>query len=94
MSTPLPTHIALILFPGFQLLDATGPLDALALLSLQKPLQLSILAATLDPVSTQNYQQTEAGSRFESSIVPTHTFGSVKDEDFDMVLLPGGVGAR
>jgi putative intracellular protease/amidase len=96
MSTPPPTRIALLLFPGFQLLDATGPMDALALLSLQHPLTLSILAASLDPVPTQNWQQTEAGSAFSSSIVPTHTFDSVEDRnmEFDMVLLPGGLGSR
>jgi putative intracellular protease/amidase len=96
MSNPSPTRIALLLFPGFQLLDATGPMDALALLSLQHPLTLSILAASLDPVPTQNWQQTEAGSAFSSSIVPTHTFDSVKDNgtEFHMMLLPGGLGSR
>jgi putative intracellular protease/amidase len=96
MSTTKPTRIALLLFPGFQLLDATGPMDALALLSLQHPLSLSILAATLDPVATQNWQQTEAGSAFSSSIVPTHTFASVQEKgaEFDMMLLPGGLGSR
>ncbi|KAH5073249.1 hypothetical protein HBI73_186180 [Parastagonospora nodorum] len=33
MSSPLPTKIGIILFPGFQLLDAAGPLDAFSLLS-------------------------------------------------------------
>ncbi|KAK3213889.1 hypothetical protein GRF29_28g1379511 [Pseudopithomyces chartarum] len=51
-SSPPPKHIAIVLFPGFQLLDITGPLDVLNTLSRSTPLNLSILAATLDPVST------------------------------------------
>jgi putative intracellular protease/amidase len=88
-----PSKIGIILFPGFQLLDATGPLDAFSLLSLQHTLSLSILAATLDPVPTQNSVQTEQGSNFSSSIVPTHTFDNAPG-DLDMILLPGGLGAR
>jgi putative intracellular protease/amidase len=94
----LPTKIALVLFPGFQLLDATGPLDAFSLLSYQHPLTLYILSATLDPVSTHNFVQEKVGSHVSASIVPTHTFEQVKEEgldrEFGMVLLPGGLGAR
>lgn len=92
-SDPLPKKIAIILFPGFQLLDATGPLDAFSLLSYQHPLALYILAATLDPVSTHNFVQQKQGSHVSASIVPTHRFENAP-ADFDMVLLPGGLGAR
>lgn len=44
---PPPKHIAVVLFPGFQLLDVAGPLDILNILSRTTPLKLSILAATL-----------------------------------------------
>jgi hypothetical protein len=40
-SNRLPSKIGIILFPGFQLLDATGPLDAFNLLSNQHTLQRS-----------------------------------------------------
>jgi putative intracellular protease/amidase len=93
MSSPLPTKVGLILFPGFQLLDATGPLDALSLIARQHPLSLSIIAASLDPVPTQNSAMTERGSTFSTSIVPTHTFATAP-KDLDMILLPGGMGAR
>jgi putative intracellular protease/amidase len=95
-ANPFPKNIAIILFPGFQLLDATGPLDAFSLLSYQYPLSLSILAASLDPVSTLNFAQSDAGSNFGTSIVPTHTFAQVKEKglEFDMMLLPGGLGSR
>lgn len=89
----LPTHIAIILFPGFQLLDAAGPLDAFHLLSQQTQLQLSIVAETLDPVPTQVAIQIEQGSNFSPSIVPTHTFHE-PPKGIDMLLLPGGLGSR
>src|ERR1051325_8500063 len=92
-STPLPTKIGVILFPGFQLLDAAGPLDALHLLSLQHRLELCILASSLDAVGTQNFVQTQMGSAFSPRIVPTHTFADAP-VDMDMVLLPGGLGSR
>jgi putative intracellular protease/amidase len=92
-SSPLPTKIGLILFPGFQLLDATGPLDAFSLLSNTHTLHLSILAASLDPVPTRTWVHEDQGSNFNSSIVPTHTFANAPD-DLEMVLLPGGMGTR
>jgi putative intracellular protease/amidase len=98
MTDQPPTKIAILLFPGFQLLDATGPLDAFSLLSYQHPLTLYILAATLDPVSTHNFVQEKVGSRVAASIVPTHTFAQVTgqglDKEFGMILVPGGLGAR
>ncbi|KAH7392347.1 DJ-1/PfpI family protein-like protein [Phaeosphaeria sp. MPI-PUGE-AT-0046c] len=95
MSTPPPPpkHIGLVLFPGFQLLDAAGPLDALHLLSLRFPLQLSILANTLDPVPTQNPAQTAIGSAFSPALMPTHTFANAPD-DLDVLIVPGGLGSR
>jgi transcriptional regulator GlxA family with amidase domain len=92
-SNRLPSKIGIILFPGFQLLDATGPLDAFNLLSNQHTLQLVILAATLEPVSTQHWLLDEQGSNFGPSIVPMHTFADAP-QDIDMLLLPGGMGAR
>jgi hypothetical protein len=57
VANPLPKKIGIALFPGFQLLDATGPLDAFSILSCMYKLDLVILAATLDPVPTQNWVQ-------------------------------------
>ncbi|KAF2032123.1 DJ-1/PfpI family protein-like protein, partial [Setomelanomma holmii] len=88
-----PTKIGVVLFPGFQLLDAAGPLDAFHLLSQQHTLHLIILAATLDPVPTQVWAQDEQNSKFSPSIVPTHTFADAP-ADLDMILLPGGLGTR
>lgn len=93
VANPLPTKIGIILFPGFQLLDAAGPLDAFSLLSQQSTLHLSIIAATLDPVPTQTFAHEDQGSTYNPSIVPTHTFDNPPD-GLEMVLLPGGLGTR
>ncbi|KAF2124311.1 class I glutamine amidotransferase-like protein [Dothidotthia symphoricarpi CBS 119687] len=91
--TSTPTKFGIILFPGFQLLDATGPLDALNLLATSHPLTLSIIAETLTPVSTRTDPQTMVGSVFAQSIVPTHTF-STAPRDLEVLILPGGLGTR
>src|SRR5205809_57044 len=90
---PPPKRIGIILFPGFQLLDACGPLDVLNLLAATHPLNLSILAATLDPVSTKHSMSIDAGSNFSESMVPTHTFDSAP-QDLEVLIIPGGFGSR
>ena len=90
---PQPKNIAVLLFPGFQLLDITGPLDVLNILSYTHTLNLSIIAATLDPVSTKNAQSSAVGSNFSQSIVPTHTFETAPD-DIEVLIIPGGFGSR
>ncbi|KZM21931.1 uncharacterized protein EKO05_0000377 [Ascochyta rabiei] len=94
MSTAkLPKNFGVILFPGFQLLDVCGPLDALNVLSNSVPLNLSIIAATRNPVGTQHFVQDQQGSRFNLSIVPTHTFADAP-QDLEVLLIPGGLGNR
>ncbi|KAJ4295082.1 hypothetical protein N0V90_007090 [Kalmusia sp. IMI 367209] len=88
-----PKNIGIILFPGFQLLDITGPLDVLNILSRSTTLNLSILAATLDPVTTKHELQDGKGSNFGESIVPTHTFATAP-QDLEVLIIPGGFGSR
>ncbi|KAJ5217423.1 hypothetical protein N7468_010431 [Penicillium chermesinum] len=82
--------LGLILFEGFQALDAFGPLDCINVLSRTESVSLALLASTLEPVSTR-----PAG--FPSStgqhVVPTHTFAEAPD-DLDVLLVPGGQGTR
>lgn len=94
MSTPaLPKNFGVVLFPGFQLLDVCGPVDALNVLSNLHTLNLSIIAATRDPVGTQHALQDQQGSQFDQRIVPTHTFDN-PPEDLDVLIIPGGLGNR
>jgi len=90
---PLPTKIGVVIFPGFQLLDWAGPLDAFNILSNNHTLSLCTIAYTLDPVPTQNFMQDKQGSQFSQSMVPTHTFENAPDY-LEVLLLPGGLGAR
>ncbi|KAE8843192.1 hypothetical protein PTNB73_01239 [Pyrenophora teres f. teres] len=83
-STTLPTKIGILLYPSFQLIDVAGPLDALNILSYTHPLTLSIVAATLTPISTQTAAGTQRGSIFAQSIMPTHTFETAP-RDLDVV---------
>ncbi|KAL5340839.1 class I glutamine amidotransferase-like protein [Aspergillus crustosus] len=98
MTTTNPLRIGLVLFPGFQALDAFGPIDCLNVLSRTYPLTLSILSHTLDPVSTavsSSSSSTPTSSTpiaISQSVVPTHTFSTAPD--LDVLLVPGGLGTR
>jgi putative intracellular protease/amidase len=85
----------MIVFPSFQALDVFGPLDILNMLSGSYTLNLSIIASTLEPVSTKPFNSTydKAGSQFSQAIVPTHTFAHPPKE-LDVLLVPGGIGTR
>ncbi|KAI8632784.1 class I glutamine amidotransferase-like protein [Xylariaceae sp. FL1651] len=84
-----PTKFGVVLFPGFQALDVFGPLDTLNNLSRNTPLEFVVLAATLEPVSTK----VDAPGRIGQSVMPTHTFDNCP-EDLEVLLVPGGFGAR
>ena len=90
----MPVNFGIILFPGFQALDAFGPLDALNILSQSQDMKLSIISKTRDPVSTNPLESagTAANMAFGESVVPTHTFED--DPPLDVLLIPGGLGLR
>ncbi|KAH8810554.1 class I glutamine amidotransferase-like protein [Flagelloscypha sp. PMI_526] len=85
------TKYGVVLYPGFQALDVFGPLDALNVLADKiQDISLSILAESLDPVSTARPGEPH---RFAQSVVPTHTFATAPG-DLEVLLIPGGIGAR
>ncbi|KAK0245391.1 class I glutamine amidotransferase-like protein [Armillaria nabsnona] len=86
----VPVNYGIVVFPTFQALDVFGPLDALNMLSFAYPLNLFIIAETLDPVTTKP-QTNVVNSNFSESIVPTHTFDS-PPESLDVLIVPGGLG--
>ncbi|KAF5379534.1 hypothetical protein D9615_006543 [Tricholomella constricta] len=89
----LPLNFGVIIFPGFQLLDACGPLDALNTLAHESPMNLSVIAATMEPVSTKlPASLTPNPGNFGESIVPTHTFDTAPN--LDVLLIPGGRGTK
>ncbi|PMB64122.1 Isonitrile hydratase [Beauveria bassiana] len=84
-----PVKYAVALFPGFQLLDAAGPLDVLAMLSALVPVEVVILAATLEPVTSRGKRPGSVGQ----AIMPTHTFDTAP-QDIEVLMIPGGGGTR
>lgn len=97
----------MVLFPGFEALDAFGPLEVLNVLSEQTHLRLSLLTSSNAPVSTSSPdpEAHRTGSICSQTIVPTGTFKDFIDiksasrspenmPDIDVLLVPGGAGTR
>ena len=91
----MPTNIGYVLFPAFEALDVFGPLEAVNLLSLQRQLNLYMIADSLEPVNTKPRaaSMNRFNSSFGESILPTHTFAAPPD-DLDVLFVPGGLGTR
>lgn len=84
----------MLVFPGYQALDVFGALDPLNLLSMAKHMDLSIIAATMEPVPSGKipWMVHKSNSSFSESIVPTHTFDNAPP--LDVLIVPGGIGTR
>jgi transcriptional regulator GlxA family with amidase domain len=91
----LPVNYGVVVFPAFDTIDVLATLDILNLMSLHNTMNLSIVASTLDPVSSKpvSAAMLADGSNFGQSIVPTHTFTNPPAQ-LDVLLVPGGLGAR
>ena len=89
---PPPRRYAVLLFDGFQALDAFGPLDVLNLLSRDADLQLSlaVVAAEHRPIPTR---APGSGLTTEQRVMPTHSFSDAPG-DIEVLLVPGGQGTR
>ena len=89
------TRLGVVIFPGFALLDVAGPMQFFNPLSATHPFQLSIIAKTMDPVSTTPPKSVVLESQFQSigeQLLPTHTFDNTPE--LDILLVPGGLGIR
>lgn len=96
-SAPAPDSVPLrygaVIYPGFQALDLFGPLDALNSLALAYPLELYMIAETMEPVSSKPPAlYTNPNSNFAQTLVPTHTFDNAPP--IDVLIVPGGIGIR
>lgn len=88
MSTPV--HFAMPIYPIFQLLDLTGPLDILNLLSSRapgQPLTLTLLSESLDPVPTKPIPPKNASWKFDLGSVSGGTGGKA-NTTFNQYLTP------
>jgi hypothetical protein len=82
----VPKGFGVLLFPGFEALDAFGSMQVFNDLSRTHGIALSIIVVTLDPVSTQWKGVHSIGQ----SVVHTHTFADAPDLALDVLLVPGG----
>ena len=90
-------NYGVVLYPGFELMDAFGPIDLLQLMSrLEQEMNLYLIAETLEPVSTNmvtaQQQSNTSQSNFGPTASPTNTFSD--DLDLDVLIVPGGPGVR
>jgi putative intracellular protease/amidase len=95
-----PKKFGLLLYPGFEVLDVFGPLEALNVIS-RKEFQdklcipyaqnvtLSIISQTLEPVSPATAG--DVGSVLAQNIIPHFTIQTAPD--LDVLLIPGGLGS-
>jgi len=86
-------HIGYIIFPGVEILDIMGPLSPLNMLSNSASLNLSIISASTDPVTSAPLLPPATGSRFYQTIVPSHSLAN-PPQDLDVLIVPGGPGTR
>ena len=89
-----PLSYGALLYPGFEVLDIAGPLEALNTLSRidgQEGMTLSIISKTMDPINPG--PPNAKGSTFTSKqqYLPTHTFDNAPK--VDVLLVPGGFGS-
>ena len=88
-------RLGVVIFPGFALLDIAGPLQFFNQLSAVKPFELSIIAKSMEPVGTTPPEHVCRDTEFRQigeRWLPTHTFDTAPD--LDILLIPGGLGAR
>lgn len=99
MADKTPTKFGLLLYPGFEVLDVFGPLEALNVISREdflkispvyiKNVSLSIIAETMEPVSPGKPGM--AGSSLAQKITPEYTLENAPA--LDVLLIPGGLGS-
>lgn len=84
-----PKSIGVVYYPGFEVLDAAGPIEALNCLSEisgNKDFKFSIISRNMDPITVGRNPFTKA-----QKYLPTHTFETAPR--LDLLLIPGGIGS-
>jgi putative intracellular protease/amidase len=99
---PIPHKFGLLLYPGFEVLDVFGPLEALNVISRKEferigvpyvpNITLSVITTTqaLEPVSPA--QAGDVGAVLAQSVTPQYTIYEAP-KDLEVLLIPGGMGS-
>nr|OQO24870.1 hypothetical protein B0A51_06879 [Rachicladosporium sp. CCFEE 5018] len=92
---PPPSKFGYILFRGFEPLDINGPVSALATLGRSRHIDLSMIAETLEPVTSAPLlpSMNLLNSTSFVTMLPTHTFATAP-KDLEVLMIPGGSGSR
>ncbi|KAH7396912.1 DJ-1/PfpI family protein [Phaeosphaeria sp. MPI-PUGE-AT-0046c] len=97
-TTSLPIHFGVLLYPGFQVLDAFGAIDVLNTLSnafeLYENMHFDVIGETKAPIST--LPRSGSNSTFGQQFVVTTTYNEVLNSQIplDVLIIPGGIGTR
>ncbi|KAK4097134.1 DJ-1/PfpI family protein [Parathielavia hyrcaniae] len=93
--TDPPVKFGMVLFRAFEPLDVFGPIQALFMLSRIRRLELSLIAETLDVVTTQPVvaAMNPMNSNVFPMLPPSHTLETAPT-DLDVLIIPGGLGTR
>jgi transcriptional regulator GlxA family with amidase domain len=88
-----PLSYACVLFSGFQLLDAAGPID---ILSFKGGARMTMLAETSELVSTKSEKSAASHPSFGIYMKPSQDYASflASDKTIDVLIIPGGIGTR
>lgn len=90
-----PKSYGLLLFPGFEVLDAAGPIEMLNVLTRYMDfadINLSVIGQTMDPITPGPITPDKTGLPFlgQQLYQPTHTFETAPE--LDVLIVPGGRG--
>jgi putative intracellular protease/amidase len=84
--------LAVLLFPGFEPLDAAGPLELFGLLPQVK--RVLYVAERAGPVTTETARMTWLADTSFADLDPSTSSSSNSSQRIDWLLVPGGIGAR
>lgn len=88
--TGLPTNFGILLFPGFEILDVAGPASALNMLARRQTPTPNLVTISLAPGAVS----TNTSIPFYETFTATHNLTSPEARNVDVLLVPGGPGAR
>ena len=85
--------LAVVLFPGFEPLDAAGPLELFGLLPQVK--RILYVAERAGPVTTETARMTWVADTSFADLDPaSSSASSSRSSSIDWLLVPGGIGSR